>query len=231
MVKVRLRLEGLRRSRCHAGVVRGQAYPCMLIGVTEADAAGMAAGHDHIGGVCPTGPDSLTRGRWGPHHPTWLPWSASTGALSTNGCSSSCMRACRSWQINLALVVRAAHGRQTWTGKHTRASPADHGPPSLRGSCGLPGSDTTKHHVCGGEYRTPGLLGADAGPVSTAALRPLIMPRSTPPHTTHGPPDPGCTRRGGGGEGRGAPAHGNGRSKPHLRCIRKWLDTCHTLYS
>jgi hypothetical protein len=90
----------------------------------------------------------------------------------------------------LALVVRAAHGRQTWTGKHTRASPADHGPPSLRGSCGLLGGDITKHRVCVGEYRAPGLLGADAAAsIGCSASSP---DHSTVDATTHdaGPTGP-----------------------------------------
>jgi hypothetical protein len=48
--------------------------------------------------------------------------SASAAALSTNGCSGFCMRACRGWPINPGLGEGA---RETLTRKRVLASPAD----------------------------------------------------------------------------------------------------------
>jgi hypothetical protein len=76
---------------------------------------------------------------------TWLPWSASLGALSTNGYGSFWRRAYWGWPINPALVARVGHGRQPWPGKYAPALPADHGPLSLHVACWPPGG--CHHHT------------------------------------------------------------------------------------
>jgi hypothetical protein len=69
---------------------------------------------------------------------TWLPWSASPGALSTNGYGGFWRMAYWGWPINPALVARAGHGRQLWPGKYAPVLPADHGPLSLCVACWPP---------------------------------------------------------------------------------------------
>jgi hypothetical protein len=72
--------------------------------------------------------------------------SASAAALSTNGCSGFCMRACRGWPINPGLGEGAS---KTLTGKHVLASPVDFRPVSS---------------------------GLTRWPAPAAAQRPLIIP-------------------------------------------------------